>query len=100
MIWISHHTIFRLIRGVDHRAMVLNLALLSLVVFIPFPTGLLAIYIDQSSSVERAQAAGFYGISLAAATFMLALLWHSVRHGRRLIQPWMMPALTAEWSRD
>jgi uncharacterized membrane protein len=37
-IWISHHTIFRLINGVDHRAMVLNLGLLGLVVFIPFPT--------------------------------------------------------------
>jgi uncharacterized membrane protein len=88
-IWISHHTIFRLINGVDHRAMVLNLGLLGLVVFIPFPTEILAIYINQNSLSERAQAAALYGLSLAVATLMLALLWHSFSHHRRLIKSWV-----------
>jgi uncharacterized membrane protein len=89
LIWISHHTIFRLLHRVDHRAMVLNLALLSLVVFIPFPTQILAVYISHGSAVEKTEATAFYGTVLTAATFMLAVLWHSVRHRSRLIQPWV-----------
>ncbi len=89
MIWVSHHTIFRLIVAIDHRAMVLNLALLGLVVFIPFPTQILAIYVNQGTGSQQELAVAFYGLSLAAATFMLAVLWHAARHRRRLIQPWV-----------
>ena len=88
MIWLSHHTIFRLVRSIDHQAMVVNLALLSLVVFIPFPTQVLALYISQGSTGQKELAVAFYGLSLAAATLMLAVLWHSVSR-RALVQPWV-----------
>ena len=78
MIWVSHHTIFRLVRAIDHRAMVVNLALLGLVVFIPFPTQVLALYISQGTTSQKELAVAFYGLSLAAATLMLAVLWHSM----------------------
>jgi uncharacterized membrane protein len=88
MIWVSHHTIFRLVRAIDHGAMVVNLALLSLVVFIPFPTQVLALYISQGSTSQKELAVAFYGLSLAAATLMLAVLWHSLSR-RALIQTWV-----------
>ena len=88
MIWVSHHTIFRLVRAIDHRAMVANLALLSLVVFIPFPTQVLALYISQGSDSQKELAVAFYGLSLAAATLMLAVLWHSISRPA-LIQSWV-----------
>ncbi|MGA3146064.1 MAG: TMEM175 family protein [Acidimicrobiales bacterium] len=88
MIWVSHHTIFRLVQAIDHGVMVVNLALLSLVVFIPFPTQVLALYISQGSSSQKELAVAFYGLSLAAATLMLAVLWHSITR-RALIQTWV-----------
>jgi hypothetical protein len=58
-------------------------------VFIPFPTQILAVYISHGSAVEKTEATAFYGTVLTAATFMLAMLWHSVRHRRGLLQPWV-----------
>lgn len=65
-----------------------NLALLGLVVFIPFPTQILALYISQGTASQKDVAVAFYGLSLAAATFMLAVLWHVMRRGG-LVQPWV-----------
>jgi uncharacterized membrane protein len=90
MIWLSHHTVFRLVRGIDHRTMLLNLALLGVVVFIPFPTQILAVYIHGGSHAQVALAVAFYGLTLALATFMLAALWHSLWR-RGLIEPWVTP---------
>lgn len=87
VIWINHHTIFRLARGIDHRVMVLNLALLGLVVFIPFPTQVLALYLAEGSARDTTLATAFYGLSLSAATCMLAILWHTV--SRRLLHSWV-----------
>jgi uncharacterized membrane protein len=88
MIWMSHHTIFRLVRAIDHRVMVLNLVLLGLVVFIPFPTQILALYISQGTASQKELAVAFYGLSLAVATLLLAVLWHSICR-RNLVQPWV-----------
>jgi uncharacterized membrane protein len=91
MIWLSHHTIFRLLRAVDHRLMLLNLALLGLVVFIPFPTQILALYVAKGTPGQQDLAVAFYGLSLAAATFMLAALWHAAHRRPKLIVPWVEP---------
>ncbi len=88
MIWVCHHTIFRMLRGIDHSGIVINLALLGLVVFLPFPTQVMAAYLGTHNS-EQAYVAAFYGLSLGATTLMLAILWHHVSRGRRLIEPWI-----------
>jgi uncharacterized membrane protein len=88
MIWVSHHTIYRLVRAIDHRVMVINLVLLGLVVFIPFPTQILALYISQGTTPQKDIAVAFYGFSLAVATLMLAVLWHAICR-RSLVQPWV-----------
>lgn len=88
MIWLCHHTIFRMLRGIDHTGIILNLGLLALVVFVPFPTQVMAAYLA-SHDHEEMYVAAFYGLSLGATTLMLAVLWHHVSRGRRLIEPWI-----------
>jgi uncharacterized membrane protein len=88
MIWVCHHTIFRMLRGIDHAGIVLNLGLLGLVVFLPFPTQVMAAYLG-SHDPEQTYVAAFYGLSLGATTLMLAILWHHVSRNRRLIEPWI-----------
>jgi TMEM175 potassium channel family protein len=88
MIWVCHHTIFRMLRGVDHTAMLINLGLLGFVVFVPFPTQVMAAYLG-THDPEQSYVAAFYGLSLGATTLLLAVLWHHVSRGRRLIEPWI-----------
>ena len=49
--WISHHEIFSLLHDFDRRLLAMNLAYLSLVVLIPFPTELLGDYGDRTDPV-------------------------------------------------
>jgi uncharacterized membrane protein len=49
--WITHHEIFSLFHDFDRGLLVLNLAYLSLVVLIPFPTELLGDYGDRTDPV-------------------------------------------------
>jgi uncharacterized membrane protein len=49
--WMAHHRLFGMLRRFDRPLIVLNLAYLSLIVLIPFPTELLGTYGDSSVSV-------------------------------------------------
>jgi uncharacterized membrane protein len=49
--WISHHEVFSTLLDFDRRLMALNLAYLSLIVLIPFPTELLGDYGDRTDAV-------------------------------------------------
>jgi uncharacterized membrane protein len=44
IIWLNHHAMFHSVERVDHLTLVLNLALLLVVSFIPFPTAVLGRY--------------------------------------------------------
>ena len=44
IIWLNHHAMFHAVERVDHPTLVLNLLLLLVVSFIPFPTALLGRY--------------------------------------------------------
>jgi TMEM175 potassium channel family protein len=49
--WLSHHGMFALMHGFDRQVLVLNLAYLSLVVLVPFPTELLGDYGSETDAV-------------------------------------------------
>jgi uncharacterized membrane protein len=69
--WISHHRAFSMLHDFDRRLLVLNLAYLSLIVLIPFPTELLGDYGDQTDAV----------VAYAAVLGTAALLsWLMIRH--------------------
>ena len=71
-IWLVHHGIFRHLRFADSTVTRLNLLLLMVIAFLPFPTALVAEAID-SSSAERA-AVLFYGATLLTISVVITAL--------------------------
>ena len=84
-IWLAHHGIFRRLQYANQRLMVINLLLLMVVSFLPFPTKLMAEAIHQSDA-ERA-AVIFYGATLLVISSLLSALWGSVTLDRHLLRP-------------
>ena len=72
-IWSAHVVITEYIGRVTPTLTRLNLLLLMAVAFLPYPTELLAYYIDQDSQ-ERV-AVTFYGGSLIACALLLSVIW-------------------------
>jgi uncharacterized membrane protein len=82
--WLAHNAITEYLDRADPAFVRLNLMLLLLVSFLPFPTRLFAEYIDQEGA-ERV-AATFYGLTLLLTSTMLWVLWrYAVR--ARLVRP-------------
>lgn len=84
-IWLLHHGIFRRLRYADNWVMRINLALLMVVSFLPFPTKLLAEAMHDTAA-ERA-AVIFYGTTLLVITLLLNGLWVLVTRDRDLLEP-------------
>jgi uncharacterized membrane protein len=72
-IWMAHHGLFVRLRYVDARVMQLNIVLLMVVAFLPFPTGVLADALHASDRAERV-AIGVYGGTLLASRLLFAAL--------------------------
>ncbi len=77
--WVAHHRDFQYIKRFDRRLIWINLLLLMLVAFLPFPTAMLGNYPAQQITVT------FYAASLALVGLVKALLWWYASHQRRLI---------------
>jgi uncharacterized membrane protein len=72
--WVAHHRFFEMLHGFDGRLVTLNLAYLSLLVLVPFPTELLGDYTDRTDAV----------VLYAAVVGTTALLgWLMVRYTLR-----------------
>jgi len=84
IMWVNHHGLFKHAHGADNRLLFANGLLMLIVTFVPFPTAVLAEYLDRQAANV---AATFY-----CATFMLVsisfnlLLW-SVLVNRRRDEP-------------
>jgi len=72
-IWLGHSLITEYLEQADGVLVRLNLVLLLVVSFLPFPTRLLAQYLS-SDDPERV-AVTIYGLTLLAAVTLLSLLW-------------------------
>jgi uncharacterized membrane protein len=76
IIWLNHHAMFESVERVVHRTLMLNLLLLLVVTFIPYPTAVLSRYGALPSS------AFLYGCTLTALGITYSLLWtHIARRG-------------------
>ncbi len=91
VMWINHHRIFNLITRSDSVLMGLNLVLLLVVVFVPFPTALVAQYIAPASNNtnlladQRAAALLYNGTSIVLA-IAFSILWRYSTHEGRLLE--------------
>ena len=73
IIWMNHHTIFAHLHRVDRPLQVLNLLLLLCVALIPFPTSILATYLE--SGHDQAAAGAIYGLVMTAMGLSFGSLW-------------------------
>jgi uncharacterized membrane protein len=82
VIWMNHHHCVTLIGRVDRPFLFLNALLLLTVSFMPFPTKLVAQYLQEPG--ER-QAAIAYGATMLLMAIIFNAWWRYARGGRRLI---------------
>jgi uncharacterized membrane protein len=80
VLWLAHHALFRRTPHVDATVVRLNLLLLMVVAFMPFPTRLIADALDRSDA-ERA-AVVFYGATVLVVSLLFAAL---TRHATTLV---------------
>jgi uncharacterized membrane protein len=82
VMWINHHYVFELIDRVDRTMLLLNTLLLMLIAFVPFPTAVLAQFIETGGA--RA-AAVLYGATLTLTALTYFAWWRYASAGRRLM---------------
>ncbi len=75
--WIGHHRRFRLILRYDANLILLNLLLLMVVAFIPFPTSIISEYGNQTATI-------FYALTVTVAGLLSAAIWLYSSHHNRL----------------
>jgi TMEM175 potassium channel family protein len=73
-VWLAHHRLFSHLRFIDPHLMRLNILLLMVAAFLPFPTGLLAEAFDVSRDAERA-AVVVYGVTAGLIELLLGAAW-------------------------
>ncbi len=82
VMWINHHRMFTLIKRADTALMGLNLLLLMLIVFVPFPTELMGDYI---AIPGHRLAAMLYSGTYVALAIGFNALWRYAAHNNRLL---------------
>ncbi|HEY3217724.1 MAG TPA: TMEM175 family protein [Candidatus Limnocylindria bacterium] len=84
IVWINHGTVLSLIKETDRTFLTLNILLLTVIAFVPFPTRLLAAHLFD----EDARAATLlYGITLVIGATIFTSLWFYGALHRRLLKP-------------
>jgi uncharacterized membrane protein len=83
IIWVNHHTLFGYVTYADRTLLFLNILLLIPVVFVPFPTELLAKFVRTD---EGLPAALVYGCTMTFMAVVFNLIWHYVARHRRLLR--------------
>jgi uncharacterized membrane protein len=82
VMWINHHYVFSMIDRVDRTMLLLNTLLLLMIAFVPFPTAVLAQFIETDGA--RA-AAVLYGATLTITAIAFFAWWRYASTNRRLI---------------
>jgi len=71
--WANHHSFFQLFRRLDHFFLMFNVLFLMCISFLPFPTAVLADYLDNSD--QRGDAVTFYCFGLLLPATAWLALW-------------------------
>ena len=84
IMWVNHHRLYTHIKRTDNTLLLLNLLLLLVIVFIPFPTALMAEYITQPT---QHVAAVLYNGTFLLMAICFNLLWQHASRENRLLDP-------------
>ena len=82
IMWVNHHLLFDNFASVDRPMLLLNILLLMLIAFVPFPTRIAAEF--ARSEVDRRNAALLYGITMTTTAILFFALW--MYGSRRLLR--------------
>ncbi len=88
--WVNHHFIFHLYKRTDHYFLLLNVLFLMFISFLPFPTAVLAEYIDKEDP-SRQTAIVFYTFGLFLPALGWCLMWLYASYKHRLIEKNLAP---------
>ena len=83
IMWVNHHSMFRHFARVDRPLLLLNVLLLMLIAFVPFPTRVVAEF--ARSDADRRAAALLYGITMTTTALFFLAVW--IYGSRRLLHP-------------
>src|SRR3954466_4452642 len=90
IIWVNHHAVFDHLQRADRPLLFLNLLLLLFVAVLPFPTNLLATYMQEGGADERVAAVVYSGtMTLMGVAF--GALWLYASTHRRLLGDTLTP---------
>lgn len=82
IVWVNHHRLFTIIRRSDSRFLFLNGALLLVVTTIPFPTALLAEYLEKPAATV---ACAIYTGAFVLLALSFNGFWRYAAHRKRLL---------------
>ena len=88
IMWVNHHTIFRLIDRIDRRFLILNGLLLMLITFVNYPTAVLSDYL---TSAHASTALVLYNGTFVVVAITFATLWSYAAYKQRLLAPGIPP---------
>jgi uncharacterized membrane protein len=97
IMWVNHHRLIRQIERVDERFLFLNLGLLACIAFVPFPTRVLAEYVQTD---DARAAALLYGITLTVTAVFFNAVWLYASRGGRLLHPGADPRVVSGITRS
>jgi len=83
ILWVQHHAMFRSIRRTDHLFLLINVVFLMWIAVLPFPTALLAKYLDSPTGQQTVTA--IYTGSFVIGGLLFNLLWRYAIHGGCLL---------------
>ena len=83
IMWANHHLVFRQFARVDRPLLLLNVLLLMLIAFVPFPTRVVAEH--ALSAGDREAAALLYGITMTMTAALFFCVW--IYGSRKLLRP-------------
>lgn len=79
IMWANHHSIFRYVRRTDRYFLLLNVAFLMCVAFLPYPTAVLARYLPQPGA-QRIAVAAYSATLFVIALAFNAVWWYAMLH--------------------
>jgi uncharacterized membrane protein len=85
IMWVSHHSMFERIARVDRGLLFSNLLLLLGIAFLPFPTALLAAYVEDGGSNASVAAAIYSAVMALIGVAFIGLWVHLTRHPELLV---------------
>jgi len=98
IMWVNHHRLYTHIKRSDNTLLILNLLLLLVIVFIPFPTALMADYIVRP---DLHVAAVLYAGTFLLMAICFNLIWQYASHKNRLLDeksdPKEVKAITGQY---